>query len=30
MTRRFILGAPLVAALAIPGYALAHERPHED
>ena len=25
MTRRFILGAALVAALAIPGYAFAHE-----
>jgi hypothetical protein len=25
MTRRFILGAALVAALAFPGYALAHE-----
>jgi hypothetical protein len=25
MTRRFILGAALLAALAIPGYALAHE-----
>jgi hypothetical protein len=25
MTRRFRLGAALVAALAIPGYALAHE-----
>ena len=25
MTRRFILGAALVAPLAVPGYALAHE-----
>jgi hypothetical protein len=25
MTRRFVLGAALVAALAIPGYALGHE-----
>jgi hypothetical protein len=29
MTRRFILGAALVVALAIPGYALAHDGPHK-
>jgi hypothetical protein len=29
MTRRFIVGAALVAALAIPRYALAHEGPHK-
>jgi len=30
MTRRFFFGAALIAALAIPGYALAHEgHPHK-